>query len=983
MRIDTDSFQPDIDFQSNLPSYGLAINARGKMFSTTAWLGENSVNRFDSERGFLEQRWRVEGMNGDVYGISTDLDGNLWGTIWPSNKVLQIQGDYQCPNRRIDCTITEGDGILKLINVEPALRRLGAVGEIHGRGLAVDVNGFVWAVFNTTGNGVGIDLSPSFLVKIDGLTGDVIQAVEVGLNAVGITPDADGFIWTVNYAGGGANFQNFACPNGVDPSSGGTVTKVRSSDGAIVGTYPTCGMGPYTYSDMAGYALRSVTLRSGRWRALHDSGRLGLSWGRINWRSDDYADTTLEMRVRAADTREDLANQNYQVFTNGADLPLLGRFIEVEAYFFTRNDFLGPVLRDLTVSSVCQPEPELCNGLDDDCNNLVDDGNPGGGQACTTGLEGLCAQGQTFCNNGEFECRPTRDPVNELCDGLDNNCNGRIDEGVTNLCGTCGPAPVEVCDGDDNDCDGGTDEGVTNACGACGAVPAEVCDGDDNDCDGLTDEGLLNECGECGPTPTEACDGEDNDCDGLIDEGLLNACGECGPAPTERCNGLDDDCDGATDEGLLNACGACGPTPVEVCDGDDNDCDGMIDENVLNECGACGRVPDEACNGFDDDCDGQTDEGVTNRCGGCGVEPTEVCNGIDDDCDGQTDEDVKNACGGCGLVDPEVCDGQDNDCDGQTDEGVTNACGACGPLSPDVCDGQDNDCDGELDEEPACEGNQGCVDGQCADACTAGECPRGYYCQENFCVLDRCLGLRCSEGQVCQQGTCIDQNSLACQDVTCAVGEVCLQGACQDDPCRQLECPQGQACWLGECLPAEEAACRPVSCGVGQVCDNGACVADPCLEVRCEKGQACVEGACQDACLQIQCNVGFNCTQGVCVEDRCFNVACEANQVCQDGNCISQSCIDVACPDGQFCGPNGCQDPRACGDDLCEADEVCVEGVCQDINGADEVPDDEPAAKKDEGCGCSTPHKPTRWPWASLPLLVGAAVLLRSRRQAR
>ena len=69
---------------------------------------------------------------------------------------------------------------------------------------------------------------------------------------------------------------------------------------------------------------------------------------------------------------------------------------------------------------------------------------------------------------------------------------------------------------------------VENACGARGALPAEVCDGADDDCDGREDEGVLNACGERGPAPAEVCNATDDDCDGAVDEGLpVNACGGC------------------------------------------------------------------------------------------------------------------------------------------------------------------------------------------------------------------------------------------------------------------------------------------------------------------------------------------------------------------------------------------------------------------------------------------------------------------------
>ena len=107
------------------------------------------------------------------------------------------------------------------------------------------------------------------------------------------------------------------------------------------------------------------------------------------------------------------------------------------------------------------PKAEECNGLDDDCDGVIDNGNPGGGQPCATGKPGICAVGTTQCKDGKLECIPDRQPEPEVCDGIDNNCDGRVDEGVRNACGLCGDVPREICNGIDDDCDGVIDNGAT------------------------------------------------------------------------------------------------------------------------------------------------------------------------------------------------------------------------------------------------------------------------------------------------------------------------------------------------------------------------------------------------------------------------------------------------------------------------------------------------------------------------------------------
>jgi hypothetical protein len=73
--------------------------------------------------------------------------------------------------------------------------------------------------------------------------------------------------------------------------------------------------------------------------------------------------------------------------------------------------------------------PELCNGIDDDCDGQVDEESPTSGADCLTGQPGQCGNGTVTCQNGSLACIPDNPPKPEDCDGVDNDCNGVIDDG--------------------------------------------------------------------------------------------------------------------------------------------------------------------------------------------------------------------------------------------------------------------------------------------------------------------------------------------------------------------------------------------------------------------------------------------------------------------------------------------------------------------------------------------------------------------------
>jgi hypothetical protein len=345
---------------------------------------------------------------------------------------------------------------------------------------------------------------------------------------------------------------------------------------------------------------------------------------------------------------------------------------------------------------------ELCDGLDNDCDGNVDENAIGIGELCETGFSGPCASGRRVCQAGGLTCVSDVAPTPEVCDSVDNDCDGEIDNN---------PSDVSTWYADADGDRFGDNSSTVIACD----LPAgyESVGGDCNDAVRAVN-----------PTALEVCDGVDNNCDGNVDgadsvgarswyvdlDGDGVGAGDLQGGCTAPENGVerDGDCDDTRDDVF--------PRAAEVCDGVDNDCDGGVDEDGLSTWFA------------DVDGDGFGDAGVSVEVcgrpagyvavsGDCddatfAVNPdaTEVCNGVDDDCDGGVDEpdatdalvwypdfdaDTYGATGEgerlCDAPAGYVLDG--SDCDDSS--GFVNV------DAEEFCDGIDNNCLAGIDEDSA------------------------------------------------------------------------------------------------------------------------------------------------------------------------------------------------------------------------------------------------------------------------------------------
>ncbi len=469
---------------------------------------------------------------------------------------------------------------------------------------------------------------------------------------------------------------------------------------------------------------------------------------------------------------------------------------------------------------------ETCDGVDNDCDGDIDEGYPdtdGDGtldclDPCPTD-PGEDLDDDSFCAPSDCDdANPFVNPgQSELCDGVDNNCDGIVDEGFGDTDGDgtldcLDPCPLDPDDdadgdgfcGDEDLCPAVADDqadtdgdGDGDACDPCPLDPENDADadghcGDTDNCPGVANPDQADVDGDDtgDACDSETCDGVDNDGDGEIDEGfededadgLADCVDPCAEDPLNDADGDGfctnaDNCPEAPNpdqidadhDGVGDACDVCPDDPLDDADGDghcadDDVCPDITDDQSDTDGDGIGDACDlETCDGVDNDGDGEIDEGFPDRDADGAPDCTDPCpddpgddsdrdglcdsgdncpgtpNATQVDADGDGTGDVCDSCpfdpnddidGDLWCADVDNCPSIPNPDQGDIDgDGIGDAC------AEEVCDGLDNDADGVVDEDFDDSDLDGVAD--CVDRCP--DDPDNDEDQDGVCGdLDNC-----------------------------------------------------------------------------------------------------------------------------------------------------------------------------------------------------------------------------------------------------
>ncbi len=632
------------------------------------------------------------------------------------------------------------------------------------------------------------------------------------------------------------------------------------------------------------------------------------------------------------------------------------------------------------------PIPEMCNGIDDDCDGTILPSE-------------LDADGDGFrnCNGDCDDANTARFPgAIDLCDGQDNNCDGYIDEQGNRLCnddlycngeetcsaGTClsGISPncndldsactIGSCDEDNDSCLSTNRPDATNCsdglfCTQGDTCNAGVCQGITRDCSSSSDACNTGTCDEtqdqcvASPKPNEtSCD------DGMfctdIDRCQSGVC----TGHERSCDALNDSCNRGTCDENANSCVA---TPVS----DGTGCNDALFCTLEDHCvaGLClGNTPRD-CSSVSDQCNSGGCDETADRCVAHPVANTTPCNDnlfctVGEQCQsGSCTAGLPRDCSASGgSCRTGTCDESADQCTGSPQPDGTSCddtrfCTVQDHCQAGSCIGSSRDC--------SASGND-CNDGTCSDtlqSCIATAkldgtlCDDGRFCTvTDMCSAGSCAGLArdCSAASdTCNTGVCNETGSRcepssshegqSCNDGrNCTITDHCSSGACRGEtnPCNSMD----TSCLDGFCdVGTDQCTARPLSngiscddgkfCTIGDACNNGTCGGSPNPCSNTPGGGACTTPICDtsaDHCTNQTLPNGTSCTdsQFCTVGDHCINGSCNGSP--RDCSILTSACTTGSCSNvSQACISSPLSSTTTCSDNnLCTQNDHCLDGGC-------------------------------------------------------
>lgn len=557
-------------------------------------------------------------------------------------------------------------------------------------------------------------------------------------------------------------------------------------------------------------------------------------------------------------------------------------------------------------------------------------------------------------DDGAVACIATNPPT-EVCDGIDNDCDGAVDEdgctdgdactaGDSCVAAKCKPGSPLACD-DANECTNDTCDAGTAAAVGQGCLYAnnqsKCDDGDmcstDDQCAAGKCVGTATSCDDNNICTTDSCDPQS----GCKNLGNTDKCDDANPCTGAdvcaggTCKGQGKPCACKTDDDCVEADGTdlCNGSLVCVGDGAAKKCAIATGSKVVcppsnNAClvvqcapktGKCESAPV----GDGEKCDDGNPCSVADGCksGVCAAGTLKTCDdGNDctaDSCDkkgvcsnvaGQGPCDDGNAC-----TEGDACDA------GKCSKGTAVVCDDANPCTTDSCASlADKPCQhiansNSCDDGNPCTGKDTCQTGACVGA-------GGPNCDDgNICTDDSCSTKSGDSGAACMHKA----NTAVCDDGnSCTTGDACSGGACKSNP---LTCSDGNPCTADSCDPkggADGSGCVFASAN-GKTCDDGnvCTVSDTCAEAACVG----VKNPCDDAnpCTVGACSAGKGCEH----LNSADGAGCDDEDPCTAvGTCTAGTCNGI--------GPKNCSDSDPCTTDSCGAKGTCAHtphnGACED-----------------------------------------------------